>query len=119
MSHCNKIQYERTGSVTYMRQSRLKMSATFCFQCKKYNDIGTSWENLLKGECINFSRLDVADQLSFLFDNLDRSLAEYTPTVLVGGSHVIQIYSGITRGRVLNGELSYREILEVKLFAFA
>ena len=32
---------------------------------------------------------------------------------------MIQIYSGITSGRVLNGELSYTEILEVNLFALA
>ena len=31
----------------------------------------------------------------------------------------IQIYSGITSGRVLNGELLYTKILEVNLFAFA
>ena len=29
------------------------------------------------------------------------------------------MYSGITSGRVLNGELLYRKILEVNLFAFA
>ena len=29
------------------------------------------------------------------------------------------MYSGITSGRVLNGELLYTEILEVNLFAFA
>ena len=32
---------------------------------------------------------------------------------------IIQIYSGITSGRVLDGELLYTEILEVNLFAFA
>ena len=31
----------------------------------------------------------------------------------------IHMYSGITSGRVLNGELLYTKILEVKLFAFA
>ena len=31
----------------------------------------------------------------------------------------LQIYSGITSGRVLNGELLYTKILEVNLFAFA
>ena len=34
-------------------------------------------------------------------------------------THIIQIYSGITSGRVLDGELLYTEILEVNLFAFA
>ena len=29
------------------------------------------------------------------------------------------MYSGITRGRVLDGELLYTKILEVNLFAFA
>ena len=29
------------------------------------------------------------------------------------------MYSGITSGRVLDGELLYRKILEVNLFAFA
>ena len=29
------------------------------------------------------------------------------------------MYSGITSGRVLNGELLYTKILEVNLFAFA
>ena len=33
--------------------------------------------------------------------------------------NVIHIYSGITSGRVLDGELLYTEILEVNLFAFA
>ena len=33
--------------------------------------------------------------------------------------YIIQIYSGITSGRVLIGKLSYTEILEVNLFAFA
>ena len=34
-------------------------------------------------------------------------------------NHVIQIYSGITSGRVLDGELLYTKILEVNLSAFA
>ena len=33
--------------------------------------------------------------------------------------HTIHMYSGITSGRVLNGELLYTKILEVNLFAFA
>ena len=33
--------------------------------------------------------------------------------------NTIHMYSGITSGRVLNGELLYTEILEVNLFAFA
>ena len=33
--------------------------------------------------------------------------------------HIIQIYSGITRGRVLREELLCTSILEVNLFAFA
>ena len=32
---------------------------------------------------------------------------------------IIQICSGITSGRVLDGELLYTKILEVNLFAFA
>ena len=32
--------------------------------------------------------------------------------------HIIQICSGITSGRVLDGELLYTKILEVNLFAF-
>ena len=32
--------------------------------------------------------------------------------------NIIHIYSGITSGRVLNGELLYTKILEVNLFAF-
>ena len=32
--------------------------------------------------------------------------------------HIIQIYSGITSGRVLSGELFYTQILKVNLFAF-
>ena len=32
---------------------------------------------------------------------------------------MIHMYSGITSGRVLNGELLYTKILEVNLFAFA
>ena len=34
-------------------------------------------------------------------------------------AHIIQIYSGITSGRVLDGELLYTKILEVNLFVFA
>ena len=33
--------------------------------------------------------------------------------------YTIRMYSGITSGRVLNGELLYTKILEVNLFAFA
>ena len=33
--------------------------------------------------------------------------------------NTIHIYSGITSGRVLNGELLYTKILDVNLFAFA
>ena len=33
--------------------------------------------------------------------------------------YITQIYSGITSGRMLNGELVYTKILEVNLFAFA
>ena len=33
--------------------------------------------------------------------------------------HMIQIYFGITSGRVLDGELLYTKILECNLFAFA
>ena len=33
--------------------------------------------------------------------------------------YIIQIYSEITSGRVLDGEILYTEILEVNLFAFA
>ena len=33
--------------------------------------------------------------------------------------NTIHMYSGITNGRVLNGELLYTKILEVNLFAFA
>ena len=33
--------------------------------------------------------------------------------------YIIQIYSGITSGRVFDGELLYIKILEVNLFAFA
>ena len=31
---------------------------------------------------------------------------------------IIQIYSGITSGKVLDGELLYTKILEINLFAF-
>ena len=34
-------------------------------------------------------------------------------------SNTIHMYSGITSGRVLDGELLYTKILEVNLFAFA
>ena len=33
--------------------------------------------------------------------------------------NIIQIYSGFTSGRVLDGELLYTKILEVNLYAFA
>ena len=34
-------------------------------------------------------------------------------------NNTIHMYSGITSGRVLSGELLYTKILEVNLFAFA
>ena len=34
-------------------------------------------------------------------------------------NHIIQIYSGITSGRVLSGKLLYTKIPEVNFFAFA
>ena len=34
-------------------------------------------------------------------------------------NNIIHMYSGITSGRVLDGELLYTKILEVNLFAFA
>ena len=34
-------------------------------------------------------------------------------------NNTIHMYSGITSGRVLDGELLYTQILEVNLFAFA
>ena len=39
--------------------------------------------------------------------------------VQVSLNYIIQIYSEITSGRVLDGELLHTEILEVNLFAFA
>ena len=72
----NKTQCERTGSVNGEAED-CEDECHFLFQCEKCNDIGTSWEILLTEECNNFPGLDVIDQLSFLFDNLDRSSAEY------------------------------------------
>ena len=40
-------------------------------------------------------------------------------TILTTKIYIIQIYSGITSGRVFDGELLYTKILEVNLFAFA
>ena len=40
-------------------------------------------------------------------------------TFIFFNNHIIHIYSGITIGRVLVGELFYRKILEVNLFVFA
>ena len=39
--------------------------------------------------------------------------------ILIKKSYIIQIYSGITSGRVLDGERLYTEILEGNIFAFA
>ena len=39
--------------------------------------------------------------------------------MLISDSHIVQIYSGITSGRVFNGEPFHTKILEVNLFAFA
>ena len=38
---------------------------------------------------------------------------------VVSYNYIIQIYSGNTSGRVLDGELLYTKILQVDLFAFA
>ena len=38
---------------------------------------------------------------------------------IAAGLYTIHMYSGITSGRVLDGELLYTKILEVNLFAFA
>ena len=48
-----------------------------------------------------FSESEIIDQLLYMYRN------------------TIHMYSGITSGRVLNGELLYTKILEVSLFAFA
>ena len=61
-----------------VRWRGLKMSATFYVNMKSImildlNQLG----EYVKEERINFLRLDVADQLSFIFDNLDRSSAKY------------------------------------------
>ena len=51
------------------------------------------------------------------------SLSPVTPTIYIYIyiyiNNTIHMYSGITSGRVLNGELLYTKILEVNLFAFA
>ena len=39
--------------------------------------------------------------------------------IYTGVHYIIQIYSEITSGRVLDGELLHTEILEVNLFHFA
>ena len=57
------------------------------------------------------------DQLRFTGEENNTSCSSQRLKKLV--HHIIQIYSGITSGRVLDGELLYTEILEVNLFAFA
>ena len=42
-----------------------------------------------------------------------------TCAIYIKAHNIIQIYSGITSGRVPDGELLYTKILEVNLFAFA
>ena len=42
-----------------------------------------------------------------------------TMIIMIEYNYTIHVYSGITCGRVLNGELLYTKILEVNLFAFA
>ena len=46
---------------------------------------------------------------------IDQSFKNY----IIISINTIHMYSGITSGRVLNGELLYTKILEVNLFAFA
>ena len=46
-------------------------------------------------------------------------LAIHGKNIHVALDNTIHMYSGITSGRVLNGDLLYTKILEVNLFAFA
>ena len=50
------------------------------------------------------------------FINIHYNIYSY---IYIYGYNTIRMYSGITSGRVLNGELLYTKILEVNLFAFA
>ena len=54
---------------------------------------------------------------------IDATYAAFLLIILVSDLiyiyNTIHMYSGITSGRVLNGELLYTKILEVNLFAFA
>ena len=63
-----------------------------------------------------FSTLRVNNTIHLLY--LFLPLKIICTSYFVKGNHIIQIYSGITSGRVLDGELLYTKILEVNLFAF-
>ena len=63
------------------------------------------WKCLQLSEKLN--KHIVSKHLQFLYSNI------------LNLNSTIHMYSGITSGRVLNGELLYTKILEVNLFAFA
>ena len=42
----------------------------FLLQCERFNDVRTSCEQDVIKNCTDFQNLDVASQLSFLFENL-------------------------------------------------
>ena len=52
-------------------------------------------------------------------EDLSVTFTYILPFLVIQVLYIIQIYSGITSGRVLEGELLYTKILEVNLFAFA
>ena len=62
-----------------------------------------------KSALMHFPYLKEPVPLEFIIDQLNYRICIYT----------IHMYSGITSGRVLNGELLYTKILEVNLFVFA
>ena len=57
-----------------------------------------------------------AQFMNWTISQIGRNICIYIYTYIY---NTIHMYSGITSGRVLNGELLYTKILEVNLFAFA
>ena len=49
----------------------------------------------------------------------EEQVCKHQFTFILMLTHIIQIYSGITSGRVFDGELLYTKILEADLFVFA
>ena len=82
---------------------------------------GITSGRVLDGELL-YTKISMKQSVGSLLNNLYANANKLTSRIFVQYTYIcntIHMYSGITSGRVLNGELLYTKILEVNLFAFA